>query len=373
MWRLNKNLYLFSFCILWFYFSSMGCLGREKKIEYVRSEIKKTNILSSDIQEKIDQEKYQEAFDMSETYLKDYPLVPQTQNVEFLRSRALEGLGKFEEAIESYRKIVRTSASSRDIAARSLYRLSFCYESTGQDDKLVASLLDVLSRKKDLEVEVITAEVPARIASAYARLGNKKLADKYFGIADSGIRSLKAKNAGVSLERWLPKTLFFMGTMSVGTFRRDDFETSLRPLEKSQSFLLEAALIGDPKWSPRAVEELKAIYTGILELIQKTNLATNENEEKIEQEARWKMAASTLELLKKLKLESYSLKTPPPSEMEEVSSFINSKEIELARILDEKPIGAGLTPEAAKRKQKQLKMRVVNPDPMLEEISRGKK
>lgn len=367
MSRLIRNLFLYSLCL-----ALMGCFSRAKKSEPIRQEGKKTNILSSDIQEKIDQEKYQDAVDMSETYLKDYPLVPQTQKVEFLRAQALEGLGKYEDAIDSYRKVVRTTASSRDIVVRALYRLSFCYEATGQDDKLVASLLDVMSRKKDLEVEVVTAEVPARIAAAYARLGNKKLADKYFGFADAGIRSLKTKNAGANLDRWLPKTLFFMGTMSVGTFSRDDFESSLRPLEKSQGFLLEAALVGDPKWSPKAVDEIKSIYTGIVDLIQKTNLAKSENEEKAEQEARWKMASITLELLKKLKIESYSLKTPAPSEVDEIVSFITSKEIELARILEESPVGAGLTPEALKRKQNLRKARVINPDPMLEEI-KGKK
>lgn len=368
MLRLTRRLFLYLLCA-----ALVGCFSRVKKNEPLRPEIKRTSILSSDIQEKLDQEKFQDAFEMSEVYLNDYPLVPQTQKVQFLRAQALEGLGRCDEAIESYRKIVRTTASSKDIVAQSLYRLSFCYEATNQDDKLVASLLDVMSRKRDLDVEVVTAEVPARIASAYARLGNKKLADKYFSIADAGIRTLKAKNSGVNLERWLPKTLYFMGTMSVGTFNREDFESTLRPLEKSQGFLLEAALVGDPKWSPKAVDEIKAIYTGIIELIQKANLAKNENEEKAEQETRWKMAASTLELLKKLKLESYSLKTPVPSEAEEIVSFISSKEVELARVLEEKPVGAGLTPEAEKRKQNRRRVRVVDPDPMLEEISKGRK
>lgn len=373
MSRLNR------YSIFAVFFTLSGCFSFNKNKStnsntVVKVEPKRVPILSSDIQQKVDAEDYASALAMAEAYLRDYPVAPQTQSVEFLRARSIEGLGRTEEAIDAYRRTVRTTATPKDLVARSLYRLSFCYEATNQDDKLVASLLDVLKRKNDLEVEIVTAEVPARIAAAYARLGNKKLADKYFSLADSGIRSLKTRSANVNAEKWLPKTLYFMGTMSVGSFVPEDFENSLRPLEKSQSFLLEAALINDTKWSPKAVEELKTIYTGIIGLIQKTNAAdADEITGRVQQDLRWKMASGTLESLRKLKTASISPKEPAPPAVDEILSFINSKEVELTNILEEKPIGQGLTPEAERRKQNLRKARVVNPDPMLEEMAKGKK
>ncbi len=368
MWLLIRIFLVMTFAL------SFGCGSKNKKADPAVSETKRTSILTTDILNKIDSEEYKSALEMAEVYLRDYPVAPQTQNVEYLKARALEGLGRTEEAIEAYRKIVRVTATPKDLVAKSLYRLSFCYEATNQDDKLVASLLDVLKRKGDLETEVTTAEVPARIAAAYARIGNKKLADKYFGLADTGIRNLKTKNSGIDLTKWLPKTLYFMGTMSVGTFTTEDFENSLRPLEKSQGFLLEAALFGDPKWSPKAVEEIKSIYSGLVALIQKTGAEESENEEqgRVRQEVRWRMAAGTLEALRKLKSESFSPKEANSAEIEEIKSFLSSKEIELTKVLEERPVGHGLTPEAESRKKSLRKSRVVNPDPMLEEMSRGK-
>src|SRR5262249_40470130 len=88
---------------------------------------------------------------------------------------AHEGLGECKRASELYRKAI-TGASALRLArveAESYYRLSLAYECLGDDQKTIVSLLDTKKRSKNLAPEIANAELPARLAVAYARIGQR--------------------------------------------------------------------------------------------------------------------------------------------------------------------------------------------------------
>ena len=104
-----------------------------------------------EIQNHLEKEEFEQSHKKSSQYLLNTPLTKNSQLVNYYLSRSLEGLKRWDEAAESYRSIVRSNTSPGSLVAKSLYRLSFCYEALKQDDKVIASLLDVLKRKNQIE------------------------------------------------------------------------------------------------------------------------------------------------------------------------------------------------------------------------------
>jgi hypothetical protein len=66
--------------------------------------------------------------------------------------------------------------------------MSIMYECLGQDTKAITSLLDARKRGKDLPFETQVAEIPGRLAAAYARMNNRTKALEYFNQASEGLR-----------------------------------------------------------------------------------------------------------------------------------------------------------------------------------------
>lgn len=128
----------------------------------------------------------------------------------FNRGAALEGMGKCSESTKAYRQTLRLANKRyRRIEAQALFRLAYTYECLGDIPKQIASLRDAMRRRKFLSQEISAAELPARLAAAYARTGNLKTAEKYFAEAQKGLMLVHTE-AGDPLQRkeLLARTLF---------------------------------------------------------------------------------------------------------------------------------------------------------------------
>ncbi|RYZ69698.1 MAG: tetratricopeptide repeat protein, partial [Proteobacteria bacterium] len=155
----------------------------------------------------LEAQKYDEAIQSFDTFLLQNPTSAWTQAAMLNTGRAFEGSKKWPEAAAKYRSVVQATGRAPKLRAMALYRLSFCSEAIGDDTQVVVTLNDLLSRTAYLPREVGSAELPARLAGAYARVGNFDQAQVYYRKAEVGISRLKQESGGKNPE-WLAQTLF---------------------------------------------------------------------------------------------------------------------------------------------------------------------
>src|SRR5690606_25642181 len=181
-----------------------------------------------------------------------------------------EGLGDCRTSGRRYRQAAQASAKRYPLVeAQSVFRLSYAYECLGFTEKVIASLMDAKRRKSFLSDEIVLAEIPARLASAYAHLGQIDMAKKYFAEAEEGIKILRRENSERNdLKDLLARTYYFMGRVQP---RQDDnvepaaFFQSLR---FQQTHLIRAVEMGSSKWSRKAADTIVDAYKKMWKLME---------------------------------------------------------------------------------------------------------
>lgn len=185
----------------------------------------------------------------------------------FNSGAAHEGLGDCKEAAERYREVVRSSAGKfARLEAQALFRLSLMYECLGEDTKTVTALLDARKRSRELPVEISRAELPARLAAAYSRLGNRAKALQYFRQASDGLKLLLAQSGNSNkAKETFGRTLYFMGRLNASQKNADgDPIRYLQSLSMQQPYLLQAIEVAPPEWVRKANDDLLTAYDNIL-------------------------------------------------------------------------------------------------------------
>lgn len=175
---------------------------------------------------------------------------------------AHEGQGHCAKAAERYREVVRASAGKfKHLEGTSLYRLSLMYECLGQDPKTITALLDAKKRGKELPFETLQAEIPARLAAAYARIGNKQKAVEYFAEASEGLKKIVNRTQNHKQKELVARTLFLMGQLNSGQRSASVSPSSfMQSVSMQQPYLLQAVEMDHPVWSKKASDDLKLAY-----------------------------------------------------------------------------------------------------------------
>jgi tetratricopeptide (TPR) repeat protein len=319
--------------------------------------------------EELYQNRYGRALEHFDAFLKSQPTSSYSQVANFNSGRALEGLQRWAEASERYRQVVQATHKAPRLQALALYQQSFPYEALGDDPKSVATLTDALDRAQHLPDRIASAELPARLASAYARVGNLEQAMKFYERAETGIARLKHQNGDAKAPEWLAKTLYLMGRVSLKEFSWDEFEESLRPIERAQFYLLQAVELDHPKWSDEAIRELQRVYDQIHMLLKNPPVAAESDDrilaEREAQKRQWDLVDLTLGSLRKLKAAKPPKEKVTSERIDNLYGYLATMEKRFTKILEQRPVGEGLTPEAKQRKDS-VRGRVVTPDDQLE-------
>lgn len=181
----------------------------------------------------------------------------------FLHGRTKEALEDWIGAAQVYRKIIERSTDQQlEFVALADYRLAYCYEVLLENEKALAALNDLNRLNAYLPLEVSLAEIPARIASIYARLNQPTLADTYTIRAEKGIRQLRATKKNSDPD-WLSRTLIKMGGISLTQVDEDSFKQNLLTLTRNQRYLIQAIELQHPTWAPEAQKILVSTYTNL--------------------------------------------------------------------------------------------------------------
>ncbi len=318
----------------------------------------------------LEQEKFAEAFSGFEGFLDRNPASPYTQVAVFNSARTLEGLNRWDEAVERYRSVMKNTDRAPYLQALAIYRISFCHEALGNDSQTVAALVDAQRRSIDLPEEVAVAELPARLAAAYARVGAIDEAIRFYNRAESGVSRLRSRGAsGGSIPEWLPRTLYFMGRMSLRQITWESFEVTLRPVGKAQLYLLQAAELEASSWSEKATKELIKVYESIWAVLQDIPAADSEEgilKRREAQRRRLEIASLTLNSLRDLRSARSPTTKDESQHVKVIFTFVDRLEENIEQLIEEPLAGNGLTPEARARRER-VRGKVVDPSEALEE------
>ena len=284
-------------------------------------------------------------------------------------------LNEVEKSVENFRVVARlAAANSPELEALSLYQLALSYEAKGDKAKTIAALVDVERRLRFFPQEQAEVEIPARLASAYAWVGDESVARKHFQKAEAGLKRLRAGEK--SVPSWLPRTLFNMGNIHLSGMAEGDFDSGLKSLLRSQVWLYQAIEVNDPTWSKQAHLRLKNIYEEGWNLIQGVPLEDGEDRLyalKQQQQARLGMAAGLRAALDRLEYKELP-------ETDKMNPFLeewrrDQKDLgqRLDLLLSTRPVEQGLTESAQEREGVLRQGKVIDPEGSLEKKTQKKR
>lgn len=314
----------------------------------------------------LDAGKYDEALKGFDRFTQQNAASAWSQAAMLNSGRALEGLKRWPEAIERYRQVVNSTGTAPRLQAMALYRLSYGHEALADDAQVVVDLNDLLARTSALPTEIAQAELPARLAAAYARVGNFDRAQDFYKRAELGIARLRQKSAG-QIPDWLPRTLFLMGDSSRRQISWVDFETGLRPLARNQVYLLEAAELGVDPWATRAAEQLSVAYRELMTTLEGAPIPDGDAllAKRAVQRKQWERAALLVDTMTELRARAApGAKTPA---VETIRKALDQTDKRIANLFAERPAGEGLTAAALARRKFGKKLRALPTDDSLEQ------
>lgn len=368
---------LISICAL----STIGCSLFSKEETQTKSQIQQNKIIKEFEagNELLDQNRNEEAAVVFDRLIVDNPV----NNLDLLITYN-SGLAHLltlncEVAAERFRKVVRAAAKDAPaVRGRALLRMGDVYTCLGDDSKAVTTLFEILNGKFDLPFEIIRAEIPAKLASAYARMGNRKEADKYFRMAEKGLVQVETRyrNPQERIQA-LGMTLFLMGNISslnVQTLSSDEYFSTVKTLQR---YLYRAVELNATPWALQASDQIEQIYRNTWSYIERAEPRVTDEEKSTVYERdlkleKNKIAQRALDSLKAL----FNERIPDKNEPQGVRHLIQKAKIEEAKIrnyLATNTVGTDLTEEAKSAASIKRPGRVENPNPVLENEALKKK
>jgi len=312
----------------------------------------------------LDREEYKASIKKFNYLLKQHPTTSMQFFILFNMGVAYEGMGHCGSAANRYRKIVSNQKGTNEaLKARSLLRLSYTYECLKKDTLVVATLHDAIKKEKHLSKEVALAEIPARLAAAYSRLGNSVEAKRYFKKAQQGLKVINRTTRNKTEKKdLLAKTYYFMGDLRTVEIKGIDDTRFVEHLKSLQTYLLRSVELNVPKWSTLSANQILDAYDSIVGEILKhhksTSLAKNSAKKQSELSANEELSLRALQSIDSLISNRF-----PDDKEAKVVSLLFTKVQERKRKIEISLASLGhrttLTQEALRRKRRMIPTKTV--------------
>lgn len=238
--------------------------------------------------------------------------------IMFTYALAKEGLEDWSGALQVYQSIIGRSTDQQwEFVALALHRKAYCYEVTLENEKALAALTDASRLKSYLPLEVTLAEIPARLASVYARMDQISLADQFTKKAELGIQQLRAMKRNNDSEV-VVRTLYKMGGLSLTQIDESSFKQNILTLIRNQRFLIQAIEHSQNRWARESEKDLLRAYSNLWSFIESYKVTPSSDWQMdwvLEGEKRAEFISLYLEAIEKLK----NFEAPP-----ETSDFIKT-------------------------------------------------
>lgn len=300
-------------------------------------------------------------------FLKNQPTTNWTLAAQFNIGRSLEEQLRFAEALEKYREVEQKGQTAPKIQGLALVRMGVMLEALGEDAQSLAALKDAERRSAMMSREVAEAELPARLAAAYARAHNPKEAERYFAAADRALGRLRVASAKDGRPEWLARVLYAMGHRPAQEVEWQRFDEVIRSVERSQGYLVQAAELEEEPWASLAVDDLNQTYAALRKSIDAVPVPASSEilvAAREQQRQRWERLVRLGDAVAKLRslfvLEI--IKQAGPESDKPVVRLFNAvdqfEESLQATLMFERPVGDSATDESQNRRRK-----VVEPVP----------
>lgn len=177
---------------------------------------------------------------------------------------AYKEAGQCEKALSRLRRLLDRSLKDPLFKARGLMEISYVYECLGNTDSAFISLKDAQKFRSSLPWTLNQIVYPARLASAYAQLGQISKAEYYKSLALT--RILQSKNSFSSekeLNEQVSRMFYLMGRSYIKKeyLQPDAF---FRAFPYYQLFLLQSLFLKHQTWSNLSRQELDLLFDKLL-------------------------------------------------------------------------------------------------------------
>lgn len=314
----------------------------------------------------LDKKNYLKAIELYDDVLLQSPSSELESVVIFNKGIAYEGLKDCLSAEQSFSKVVHLLAKKRNkLYALALYKNSYAQTCLGKDDKAIVSLLTAKQFSHLLGPEVAYAEIPAKLAAAYARDGNRKEAFKYFKIAELGIRNIHSKFKNPHKKReLLAKTLFLMGNMEQVDPMKISSKSYLDTVRHLQGYLLQSVELNSKQWSRKAAKQLKSAYANTWVLVRNTPYKRDLKSKALIVRERKKnqrtIVRKSLLNLTELRKKSFP-GTTQTKVIRDLNSHLNLSEKKMQTFLAKNVLKSSQTKESQNRNSLKRKIKMVDP------------
>jgi tetratricopeptide (TPR) repeat protein len=261
---------------------------------------------------------------------------------------AFENQDQFSQALKQYRGVAEGSERWPELQAEAQFRKSFCYEALGDEVEVVAALNDAWRLRYNLSPHQRDAELPARLAAAYARAGNLAEAEKYFRLADAGFVKAQASLEG-ERSAWMARTLYTMGHITTRAVTWDDFSSQIRAVPRAQIYLVRASFTKVAPYADMALKEIYDLYQRFVKVLDlELAVPRGDSVEQVRdlQRTQWSRVSEVFELIRQAR----SFLATQSSKVPEFELLLDKTELRLQKILVTRPPSEGLTQESRDRK-----------------------
>ena len=168
--------------------------------------------------------------------------------------------GECEKALLRQRSALDLSLKIPDFRSRSLLELSYIYECLGKVELALLSLKDLQKNRSALPWSWNHILYPARMAIAFARLGDIKQADKYKSVSFKKILEYKQTFTKTEEMKERLSQIFYLMGRSYAQTKNINPPAFLQSFFYHQLFLLQALFLQDKTWSNLTEKELNALF-----------------------------------------------------------------------------------------------------------------
>ncbi len=289
------------------------------------------------------------------------PRAQQTLNDLYQRGKEERISGKPDECLKTFNKIVELRKTVKDsLFAYSLYQSGLCYEMKSQYDRAVAVYQDALRVSAIVNSELSLLEIPARLAIAYERTGDATVAKTYYEKVKTYIDALK-KDKGTLLNKkaYYAETLFQMGTiannylssLSSEASEIHDFSSYLKSISYSQEYLMMVMELEVQPFSEYAFKQMVNNFQSSFNFINNIPQENLEDEvlaKRLKQSKQKDMSTILAHHIDQFEIQSVIQKKSKRADYQEIFKNLSDIKAGLNKIINERPVGEGLTPEAQK-------------------------
>lgn len=276
--------------------------------------------------------------------------------------------GNPNECLKTFGKLIDLRKSVQDsLLAYSLYQSGLCHEMKTEYDRAIAVYQDALRVKAVVNSELALLEIPSRLAIAYERIGDPSTANNYYQLVKKYVDGLKKDKRIInSKKEYYAETLFQMGTiannyMPLKTDDKNilatDFVSYLKSVRYSQEYLMLVLELDVDPYAEYAFKQMINNFQSTFNYINNLPLEDSGDEllaKRDRQNKQKEMCESLAHHIDDFETEAAIQKKSKRDDYKEIFAKLKEIKLGLDSIINERPIGEGLTLEAQKLKEPKI-------------------